>query len=310
MHPYYQGRPPAPQPVRWVATAPPGAYQRGPGGYRQRRRPYTGPPAYPTPPRWGFPSLAWRWPTSVPGARPETPAAVDRVRSIAKHAVAMLWLLTGLAVIAAAAEFWRYVLLLQSRFGALSSGVVSVSDTFVYTGAILALAVGAISVGLTIWWLYVARLAATEVSGYQPARTDKQFFWGMLIPGINLAVAGSVFAELEHAAQRGEAKDRPKPGKLVKWWWGTWIANGLLMAITIAWRFRDSVQAHADGVWLAALTDLLGAALAVLTILLIRRLVKLLAPIDTATLRPMRVVKVSDAPTPPLRATRAFGSSR
>lgn len=238
------------------------------------------------------------------------PAAVDRVRYIAKHAVAMLWLLAGLAVLATVAELWRYILLLQSRFGALSSTTVSVSDTFVYTGAILALAVGAIAVALTIWWLYVARQAATEVSGYQPGRTDKQFFWGMLIPGINLAVAGSVFAELEHAAQRGESTGRPKPGKLVLWWWAVWIVDGVLMAVTFIWRFREGVQAHADGVVLAALTDLLGAALAVLTILLIRRLVKLLAPMDTATLRPMRVVKVTDAPAPPLRSTRAFGSSR
>ncbi|ALG14447.1 hypothetical protein AOZ06_00535 [Kibdelosporangium phytohabitans] len=295
--------------MTWVATPPPGAYPRGRGGQR-RRRPYAGPPAYPTPPRWGFPSVAWRWPTSVPGARPEVPAAVDRVRYIAKHAVAMLWLLAGLAVVAAGSEIWRYVLLLRSRYGALSSGVVATSDTFVYAGAILALAVGALAVALTIWWLYVARLAAAEVAGYQPGRTDKQFFWGMLIPGINLVVAGSVFAELEHAAERRDPDDRPKPGKLVKWWWGLWVADGLLMAFTIAWRFRGGVQAQADGVVLATVTDLLGAAVAVLTILLIRRLVKLLAPIDAAALRPMRVVKVTDAPPPELRATRAFGSTR
>jgi hypothetical protein len=254
--------------------------------------------------------LAWRWPRSVPGARPEAPAAIDRVRMLARQAVAMLWLLAGLAVLAAAAEIWRYVLLLQSRFGALSSGVVSASDTFVYTGASLALAVGAIAAGLTVWWLYVARMAATEVSGYEPARTNKQFFWGMLLPGINLAVAGSVFAELEHTAERGDPKQRPKPSKLIKWWWGLWIVDGLLMAVTVIWRFRDGVQAQADGVLLAAVTDLLGAALAVLTLLLIRRFVKLLAPIDTANVRLMRVVKVSDAPEPPLRSTRSFGSAR
>ncbi|ONI73453.1 hypothetical protein ALI144C_42685 [Actinosynnema sp. ALI-1.44] len=294
--------------MTWVAAPPPGAYQRGRGGYR--RRPYAGPPAYPTPPRWGFPSVAWRWPTSVPGARPEVPAPVDRVRYVAKHAIAMLWLLAGLAVVAAGSEIWRYVLLLRSRYGALSSGVVSASDTFVYTGAILALAVGALAVALTIWWLHVARQAAAEVAGYSSGRTTRQFFWGMLLPGINLAVAGSVFAELEHAAERRDREDRPKPGRLVKWWWGLWIADGVLTAVTIIWRFRGGVQAQADGVVLAILTDLLGAAVAVLTILLIRRLVKLLAPIDAATLRPMRVVRVADAPEPPLRATRAFGSTR
>jgi hypothetical protein len=222
----------------------------------------------------------------------------------------MLWLLTGLAVLAAFAEIWRYVLLLRSRFGALSSGVVSASDTFVYTGASLALAVGVIAAGLTVWWLYVARLAAAEVSGYQPARTDRQFFAGMLIPGINLAVAGAALAEIEHAAQRGSPGSRPKPSRLLKWWWAVWIASGVFTAVTFLWRLRSGVQAQADGVALAALTDLLGAAVAVLTLLLIRRLVRLLAPIDTANVRLMRVVKVTDAPEPPLRATRSWGSVR
>jgi hypothetical protein len=222
----------------------------------------------------------------------------------------MLWLLAGLAVLAAAAEIWRYVLLLRSRFGALSGGAVSASDTFVYTGASLALAVGVIAAGLTVWWLYVARLAATEVSGYRMARTNRQFFLGMLIPGVNLAVAGSVLAELEHAAQRGEPGQRPKPSRLVKWWWAAWVAGGVLTLVTFLWRLRDGVQAQADGVVLAALTDLVGATVAVLTVLLIRQLVRLLAPIETANVRLMRVVKVIDAPEPPLRATRSWGSSR
>jgi uncharacterized protein DUF4328 len=294
--------------MRWVATAPPGAYQRGAGDHR--RSPYLGPPRYPTPPRWGFPSLAWRWPRSVPGMATASVSAVDRVRVLAKHTSAMLWLLSGLAVLAAGAEIWRYVLLLQSRYGALSSSVVSTSDTFVYTGASLALAVGVIAAGLTVWWLYVARLAATETFGYTSPRSDRGFFFGLLIPGINLAVAGSVFAELEHTAQRGDPGSRPEPSRLLRWWWAVWVIDGVLTAVTFVWRLRDGVQAQADGVVLAAVTDLLGAAIAVLTVLMIRQLVRLLAPIDMSTVRLMRVVKVTDAPEPPLRETRSWGSTR
>jgi hypothetical protein len=294
--------------MRWVATTPPGAYRRGAGP--ARRRPYLGPPKYPTPPRWGFPSLAWRWPRSVPGTPSNARPAIDRVRQLARHTVAMLWLLAGVAALAAAAEVWRYVLLLRSRYGALGNNVVSISDSFVYTGASLALAIGLIAAGMTIWWLFVARQAAAEISGYQPARSNRQFFLGMLIPGVNLAVAGSVLAELEHTAERGAPDVRPKPGRLVKWWWGVWAADGVFTAISIVWRLRDSVQAQADGVLLAVVTDLLGAAIAVLTVLLMRRFVRLLAPIDTSSVRLMRVVKVTDAPEPPLRATRAWGSSR
>jgi hypothetical protein len=294
--------------MRWVATAPPGAYRRGSGARRQR--PYLGPPRYPTPPRWGFPSLAWRWPRSVPGTAVEAPPAIERVRMLARHAVAMLWTLTILAVLAAGAEIWRYVLLLRSRYGALGSGVVSVSDTFVYTASSLALAVGVLAAGVTIWWLYVARMAATEISGYRPARTNRQFFWGMLLPGVNLAVAGSVLAELEHTAQRGEQGVRPKPSRLLRWWWAIWVADGVFALVTFLWRFRGGVQAQADGVVLAVVTDLLGATLAALTVLLVHRFVRLLAPIDLSAIRLMRVIKVTNAPEPPLRETRSWGSTR
>lgn len=235
---------------------------------------------------------------------------VERVRIVARHTVAMLWMLAGLAVIAAAAEIWRYVLLARSRYGAVSSGLVSVSDTFVYTGGALALGVGAIAIGLTIWWLHVARLAATEQCGYTPARSLRGFLAGLLVPVVNLFVAGSVMAELEHMAQRGDKNVRPKPSRLVRWWWAVWAVNGLAMAVTVVWRFRGGVQAQADGVVLSAVTDMLGAAVAVLTVLVIQRLVRLLAPIDLSTIKLMRVVRVKDAPEPPLRATRSWGSSR
>jgi hypothetical protein len=294
--------------MRWVAHPPPGAYRRG-GGSRPAR-PYLGPPRYPAPPRWGFPSLAWRWPRAVPGTVADPVSPVERVRALARHTSGMLWLFAALAVLAAGAEGWRYVLLLRSRFGALSDGVVSTSDTFVYASAGLALAVGALAAGMTLWWVYVARDAAAEVAGYESPRSTRGFFFGMLIPFVNLAVAGSVFAELEHAAQRGEQNTRPRPSRLVRWWWLTWAVNGLVTAVTILWRLRGGVQAQADGVVLSVVTDLLGAAVAVLTVLLLRRLVLLLAPIDLSTVRLMRVVGVSGAPEPPLRATRAWGSTR
>jgi hypothetical protein len=88
------------------------------------------------------------------------------------------------------------------------------------------------------------------------------------------------------------------------------VADGVFTAASIVWRFRDGVQAQADGVLLAIVTDILGAVLAVLTIRLIRGLVRLLAPIDLASIRLMRVVKVMNAPEPPMRATRSWGSTR
>jgi hypothetical protein len=132
----------------------------------------------------------------------------------------------------------------------------------------------------------------------------------MLLPGVNLAVAGSVLAELEHTAQRGEQGVRPKPSRLLRWWWAIWVADGVFALVTFLWRFRGGVQAQADGVVLAVVTDLLGAALAALTVLLVHRFVRLLAPIDLSAIRLMRVIKVTNAPEPPLRETRSWGSTR
>src|SRR5262245_21111799 len=129
---HYGVRPQQPQPqlparpprVDWVAAPPPGAYQRrGPA----RRHRYNGPPSYATPPRWGFPALTWRWQTSVPGSPGTGPSMVERLRLVARPAVVLLWILSGVALFASFAEIWRYALLVRSRDGALTAGTVRTS---------------------------------------------------------------------------------------------------------------------------------------------------------------------------------------
>ncbi|MEV0677072.1 DUF4328 domain-containing protein [Actinosynnema sp. NPDC050436] len=297
------------QPMRvdWVASPPPGAYPR-------RRlapppRPYGGPPSYPVPPRWGFPLLAWRWPTSVAtDARPAD--SVDRVQGAARTASHLLWL-AGLASLwAAGSEVWRYVLLLLSRHGALEAGTVSVSDAMVRASSTVALVVAAAGLVFTLLWLRRARHAAATAAGYAPSRSDGEVLAGVLVPGLNLVVPGSVVAELEHAALRLPADARPRPSRLVRWWWGLWAGAVLFSAGTVLWSFRSSVQALADGVLLHAVADLLAAAVAVLTALLVRRITGLLLPVPAGALRRMRVVGVKDAPEPLLRPVRASGSPR
>lgn len=296
-----------PQRQRWIATVPPGSTGRRP---RVRRRlPYLGPPRYCAIPKWGFPALAWRWPTAVPGTVSEEPVTVDRVRAVGGHAVAMLWTLACLAVCTAGGEVWRYVLLVKSRTGALSSGLVAASDALVTIAGVLTLAFGLITLVVTLWWLNLARSAAADLADQRPARPDWQVLLYLLVPGINLAMAGVVLAELEHQVLRRPADERPAPTKPVRIWWSAWAAAGVLCVVTVIWRFRDSVQAHADGVILSALTDLAAATVAILTALMIRRLAMLLAPIDPTTVRFLRVLRVEDAPEPPLR-TRPATSRR
>ncbi|GLW92039.1 DUF4328 domain-containing protein [Actinokineospora globicatena] len=294
------------QGYEWVATPPP--TNQAPEAPRLRL-PYLGPPRYRTPPRWGFPALAWRWPTAVVGigALEEASGAVERVRGRARFAASALWLLAAVAVIAAGAEVWRYVLLLDSRTGALSRSVVQWSDSLVTTGAVLSIAAGIISAATVLWWLHAAREAAAETAGYAPAREDWRLLPGLLLPGPNLIVPGAVLAELEHAILRRPAEDRPRPSPLLTTWWIAWAASGLLFATTLLWRLHTSVQAQADGVLLSAATNLTAAAVAILTIRLVDRLSLLLAPIAPSSVRRLRVVRVKtqDAPTRAPRPTTA-----
>ncbi|MFD4672904.1 DUF4328 domain-containing protein [Lentzea sp. NPDC058450] len=297
------------QPMRvdWVATPPPGAYPQP--SRRSQRRSYGGPPNYPVPPRWGFPLLAWRWPTAVPGAA-ETANSVDNVRRLGRLAQNTLFVLAVIAVWAAGSEIWRYVLVAQSRFGALSPGVVNTSDAMVISSGLLYWIVGVFAQIPVLLWVWRARNVAADLAGYGPSRSGVVALLLMYVPFVNLVVPGSVLAELEHAVARRPADERPRPSKVLRWWWGLWVAAGLLFWITLLWRLRDSTQALADGVLLHALSDLVLAAVAVASLLVIRRITTLLLPVDAASVRLMRVVEVKDAPEPPLRAVRASGSPR
>ena len=287
---------------RWVATVPRGVRVRRratPG----RERPYGGPPAYSSIPRWGFPALAWRWPTTVPGTATDEPFTVEKVRLIARNAVAMLSAFAVLAALTAAAEAWRYVLLLRSRSGALTTGTVSLSDTLVIVAAVLAIAMGLLAVIMTLWWLYLARGAAAHLSAQRPARPAWEVLVYLLIPGLNLVLAGAVLAELEHAVLHRPADERPRPSRATLVWWAAWVVGGVLFFLTVAWRFRDGAQALADDVVLSAACDLMAAVVAVLTASTVRRLTALMAPIDPRSVRLLRVIRVEGAPDPPLRAT-------
>ncbi|GAA1266421.1 DUF4328 domain-containing protein [Saccharothrix xinjiangensis] len=297
-----------PMRVDWVATPPPGAYPHRRLGAPPR--PYAGPPSYPVPPRWGFPLLAWRWPTSV-ATDDERPAdEVDRVQRLARTASHALGLAALTSLWAAGSEIWRYALLLLSRYGALSETTVGVSDAMVVASAVVAVVAGALGLVFTLLWLRRARNAAALASGHAPPRSETEVLVGLVVPGVNLVVPGSVLAELEHAALRQPPDVRPRPSRLLRWWWGLWAAAALFAAFTTAWSFRSNVQAMADGVLLHAVADLLAAAVAVLTAVVVRRITTLLLPVDPAALRRMRVVGLKDAPPPALRPFRASGSPR
>lgn len=294
--------------VEWEAT-PPG----GPRPVRPRRRPrrYTGPPAYPAVPRWGFPMLAWRWPLALPAHRRVDP--VERAEAVAATALPALWTTAVLGLLAGFAEFWRYLLLLRSRDSALGRMTLAISDALVGTTGVVLLLLGLFTGVVVVLWALRARQAAAEAVGVRNARPDWQVVAGVLVPGLNLFVPGSALAELEHTALVTEgARERgarPRPSVLVRLWWAAWIANLLLGWTAFAWRWRTGVQAMADGVVLHVWNDLLVALLAVLTALVVRYLMRLLVPLDPTELKRLRVLATRGAP-PPTKAPRPAGAVR
>ncbi|MEV0696310.1 DUF4328 domain-containing protein [Saccharopolyspora sp. NPDC050389] len=303
-------RPPGPgRPrVEWVAT-PPG----GPRRIRPPRRPrrYTGPPAYPAVPRWGFPLLAWRWPLALP-LRPHVDPMVRAV-SAAGTAVVALWITAGMAGLATFAECWRYVMLLISRSQALPRTPLAISDVLVGTTGSILWVLGVLSGVLVVLWGLRARAAAAERIEVQNARPDWQVVVGVLVPGLNLSVPGSTLAELEHSVlvaegvrERGE---RPFPTLRVRLWWAAWVGTLLFGWFSFGWGFFGSVQAQADGVVLHALNNALVTTLAIMTALMIKYLMRLLAPLDPTELKHLRVRAVRAAPPAP-RATRPANAPR
>lgn len=298
--------PPPVRRLRWVASPPPGT-EIVP--LQRLRRPYAGPPSYPAPPRWGFPNLTWRRPTMVPGTPSAAEDPVVRQRTVAGRVLATLAAAAMLAVMSGAAELWRYLLLVQSRTSSLDSGVVLYSDALVVATALLTFVMGALALGLTLWWLLLARDAVAENTGVAPARETRRVLLAVFVPGPNLILAGEVLAELEHAALGRAPGQRPRPSRLVLGWWAAWVINAVLVVATVVWRTREGVQAQADSVLLTACTDLAAGVLAALTAVVVHRIARLLSP-AVATGRRLRVLTVRGAPEPPLRTTRPAGSRR
>ena len=258
--------------LQWVAEPPPSAGTPPPVPRPVR---YVGPPRYTTPPRWGFPAAPWR---AAPG--PPAPVPPERMaRSLAAVAVPLLWALVAVALLAAGAEIWRYVLLLASREGALSADAVAASDALVVAAGSGTVLLGLVAGGLVVAWSLRAAMAAAGRSGSRPSRSLREIVLGWVVPGWNLVVAGPVLAEIEHGALDRPPGRRPEPSRLIRVWWLLWVVGGVLAAVVLAWSWRAGVQARADGVVLHAVVNLVAAVTAGVTAVLVSRLTALLNPV-------------------------------
>jgi hypothetical protein len=273
--------------LKWVAEPPPTSAPPRPVPVPSR---YVGPPRYRERPRGGFAPGPWR-----PGAGPAAAAPPrQRARVLAAVTVPLLWVLAVVSVLAAGAEIWRYTLLLASRDRALSADAVAASDALVLAAGVGAVLLGLLAGGFLVAWSVRASVAAAARSGSRPSRSARDVVLGWVVPGLNLAVPGSVLAEIEHGALDRPADRRPDPSRLLRGWWVLWAAGVLGSILTLVWSRRTGVQAVADGVVLHAALDLLSAVTAGMTAVVVGRLTALLGPVRAP--RRQVVIAVKDAP--------------
>jgi hypothetical protein len=228
-----------------------------------------------------------------------TPAptpADEQMRALAAVAVPLLGLTALLVLATAGAEAWRYALLLDSRTDAVPAGPLHASDALVVTGGVVSLLSSALAGAVTLGWVVHANAAAAQAAAVTPARLGWQVVVGTLVPGVNLVVPGAVLAEVEHAALGQDPNRRPHPSRLVIGWWVIWAVGLVLAGTAILWNLRSGVQARADGVLLHVATDLVAGVVAITTIVVVRRLTRLLSPVKLAGTRRMVVVRVPGAP--------------
>jgi hypothetical protein len=279
--------------LEWVAQPPPSAV---PPPVPPANRRYLGPPRYRERPRGGFAPRPWRRPVPPPPTPPG-----QRARATAAVLVPLLWALVAVSSLAAGAEIWRYTLLLASRDGALSADAVAASDALVLAAGVGAVLLGLVAGALLVTWTLRASAAAAARSGSRPSRTERDVVLGWVVPGLNLAVPGSVLAEIEHGALDRPPGRRPRPSTLLRCWWALWAVGVVATLATLAWSLRSGVQAEADGVVLHAAVDALAAVTAATTALVVGRLTALLGPVRS----PRRQVVLAVRPPTPTGAAPA-----
>jgi hypothetical protein len=218
--------------------------------------------------------------------------ADEQMRALAAVASPLLGFTAMLVLVTAGAEAWRYTLLLESRSDAVPAGPLHASDVLVVTGGVVSLLSAALAGAVTLGWLVHAYTAAAQAAAVTPARPRWQLVVGALVPGLNLVVPGAVLAELEHTTLGQDPDRRPHPSRLVIGWWVIWVTGLVLSGTAMLWHLRGGVQARADGVLLHIATDLVAGAVAITTIVVVRRLTRLLSPGTLTRARRMVVVRV------------------
>ena len=222
----------------------------------------------------------------------------------------------GAAVLAAAAETWRFVLMLVGRTQVLSGPLVATNDALVAATGVAVVMLAVLTAAVAVPALIRTHRWAAVRSGHGPSRTARAVAARLLVPGWNVYGAGQIFIEIDAMLRRAAANPsaanplaanpsaanpsaaNPRTARqLILLWWISWIVNAALVALVLGRGLGGSLQAIADTVELHIALDLCAAVVAALGAQVLRRFARLVKGPKPS---PSRWVVQPPAPTRPL----------
>ena len=256
---------------RWVAHPPPGGAP--PKVAPPPEPPYTGPPSYRgRPPRWAFPPVVWEEGPAGADERPPTdPSPWLRIAAVLAAVTAVL------ALLGAAAETWRFALLLEGRTKVLSGVTVWSSDVFVAAAGAGTVAAAVAALGVSAAALARTHPVAALRLHRAPSRSRAAVLARLLVPGWNLYGAGQIVTEIDRMLGAKQDVDRRgRASRLTVCWWVSWLASAAFLTAALVRGLGGSLQAIADTVELHIAVDLAAALCAGLGAAMMWRFVRLL----------------------------------
>jgi len=175
--------------------------------------------------------------------------------------------------VAAGAELWRFVLLLEGRTLVLSGAAVRASDILVAASGIAVVLFAVLTLVMAIPALVRTHAVAAKRLGRAPSRSTGGVLARLLVPVWNLYGAGQIVTEIDRMLAAHDVADDQEPGvsRITVLWWLSWIASAVLVVATLARGLGGSLQAIADTVELHIAVDLMAAVVAGLGAVMLRR---------------------------------------
>jgi hypothetical protein len=212
---------------------------------------------------------------------PESAPADDPTGAL-RWAAWLSALTSVLALVAAAAEVWRFVLMLEGRTFVLSGTVVRSSDLLVGASGLAVVFFALLAAGFVVPALVRTHAAAAVRVGRAPSRSRTSVLLRLLVPVWNIYGAGQIVTEIDRtlalqqhqqleatpdAADGNGASSEASPARirgsrLVILWWLSWIASAVLIIAAVVRGLGGSLQAIADTVELHIAVDLMAAVVA------------------------------------------------